>query len=174
MDISETDNIKPEAVPIVEDAPPPLFPPMLPPQTELFVPAGFVRRALAFIIDFIFLGFLYLIPFAFGLLGLYLSKGAVADLTALFAPFVSIWLVLFIGYFTFFHVHSGQTPAKQIVRIKVVNKKGAHLSHCAGLFRSFLSLFFLAFFSVIFLMIIFGKKKQGLHDMLASSYVVLS
>jgi len=137
-------------------------------------PAGFVRRVLALMIDLVFLNLLYVIVCLFGVLGAYLSKGESASLFSLIAPFVSIWFILFIGYFTFFHAHNGQTPAKQIIRIKVVNKEGVPLSHWAALFRSFLSLISLVFFSVGFLFAIFGKKKQGLHDMIACSYVVLS
>lgn len=186
MEILETtDAIKPEAPPpILPDAPQPLAPtaptsaviPMeaTPPIAGHVAPAGFVRRALAFIIDFIFLNFLYLIPATLGVFGLYLSKGEVPDLTSLLAPFVSIWIVLFIGYFTFFHIHSGETPAKRIVRIKVVNKEGKPLSHWAGFLRSLLSLFLLAFFPLGFLVAIFGKKKRALHDFLIGSYVVCS
>jgi uncharacterized RDD family membrane protein YckC len=133
-----------------------------------------VRRALAFIIDFIFLEFLYLIPASFGLFGLYLSKVKIPDPASLLSPFVSIWILLFIGYFTFFHIHSGETPAKRIVRIKVVNKEGRPLSHWAGFFRSLLSLFLLFFFPLGFLIAIFGKKKRGLHDFLIGSHVVFS
>ena len=135
--------------------------------------AGFMRRGLAFMIDFIFLECLYGILASFGFLGLYLSKGEVPDLSSLIAPFVSIWFVLFIGYFTFFHAHSGKTPAKQIIRIKVVHIEGMPLSHWMALWRSCVSLFSFIFFIFGFLFAMFGKKKQGLHDMLARSYVVL-
>ncbi|MBI3358924.1 MAG: RDD family protein [Nitrospirae bacterium] len=164
----------------LEGAIPPAEPPLPPPIAGVVLlpagrtsPAGFVRRTLAFVIDFSLLGFLWCILALFGFSGLYLSKGELPSTAALIAPFVSIWFVLFIGYFTFFHSHSGQTPAKRLIRIKVVDKEGNLLFHWAALFRSLLSLFSLLFFSVGFLFAMFGKKKQGLHDMLVRSYVVL-
>jgi uncharacterized RDD family membrane protein YckC len=174
----EPEDIKPAEevieAKVAEAIPAALPPPLPPPPAGRASPAGFIRRTLAFTIDFIFLNFLYLIPFTFGLFGLYLSKGEISPMASLISPFVSIWLILFIGYFTFFHAHFGQTPAKGIVRIKVVNKEGEPLSHFRALLRSLLSLFSFIFFSLGFLFAIFGKKKQGLHDMLIGSHVVLS
>ncbi len=156
----ETEEIKPDEIPT--------------PATPLPKPAGFVRRAIAFMIDLACLGLLYLVPFTFGLFGLYLSEGDVTSVPSLIAPFVSLWSVLFIGYFTFFHIHSGQTPGKRIIRITVVGKEGELLSHWVGFLRSFASFFFLFFFPIGFFMAMFGEKKRALHDMLIGSQVVFS
>jgi uncharacterized RDD family membrane protein YckC len=137
-------------------------------------PAGFVRRAIAFLIDFILIEFLYLVPAFFGLLGIYFSKGGEVS-PDFIEPFIAIWIVLFIGYFSFFHAHTGQTPAKRIMRIKVINKEGAFLSHGVSLFRSVGYLFSFGFLGGAgFLMALFGKKKRALHDFITGSQVILS
>jgi len=163
----------------IEEATPPI-PPPLPPPTEpltpqdLATPAGFLRRAIAFMIDCFFIGFLYTILAFFGVLGVYLSKGEAASASSLMAPFLSIGFVLYIGYFTFFHARLGQTPGKRLIRIKVVDKNGNLLSHWTALLRSFAYLFSSMFFCAGFLIAIFGKKKRGLHDFLVGSYVYLA
>ncbi|MEK7285868.1 MAG: RDD family protein [Nitrospirota bacterium] len=136
--------------------------------------AGFVRRFIAFLIDFMFIGFLYLILALFGLFGIYLSNGW--DFSPdLMEPFGAIWFVLVIGYFAFFHAQSGQTPAKRIIRIKVVNKDGVLLSHGNALLRSIGYLFSFGFLGGVgFLIAIFGKHKRALHDFVTGSYVVLT
>ncbi|MEK7703143.1 MAG: RDD family protein [Nitrospirota bacterium] len=145
----------------------------LPPIHEIR-PAGFVRRFIAFLIDFVVLGFLYLIVSLFGFLGIFLSRGW--DFSSdLMEPFGAIWFVLVIGYFTFFHAQSGQTPAKRIIRIKVVNKEGVLLSHGNALLRSMGYLLSFGFLGGLgFLISIFGKHKRALHDFITGSYVVLS
>jgi uncharacterized RDD family membrane protein YckC len=139
--------------------------------------AGFVRRALAFMIDLVLLHFLYFILFLVGVSGIQLSGGdflfSSASLMGQAAPFVAAWFLLFIGYFTFFHAVEGQTPAKKILRIKVVNDKGMLLPHWVVLLRSCGYFLSFLFFGFGFLMALFGKKR-GLHDRLTGAYVVLS
>jgi len=141
------------------------------------VPAGFLRRALAFMIDLVLIQFLYIILSLFGVLGLQLAVDdfllSSPSLTGYVAPFVAAWLLLFIGYFTFFHATEGWTPAKKIIRIKVVNDQGMLLPHWVALLRSFAYFLSFLFFCFGFLMALFGKKR-GLHDRLTGSYVVLS
>jgi len=141
------------------------------------VGAGFLRRVLAFTIDLMLLNFLYLILSLFGVLGRQLATDtslfSSSSLMSSVAPFISAWVLLFIGYFTFFHAAEGQTPGKKVLRIKAVNREGVLLPHWVALLRScgyFLSFSFLGFG---FLMSMFGKKRC-LHDWLTGAYVVLS
>ena len=139
--------------------------------------AGFLRRALAFLIDLVLLHLLYLMLSIFGVLGMQLATDAPlfssSSLMSSAAPFISAWVLLFIGYFTFFHAAEGQTPAKKILRIKVVNKGDALLPHWVALLRSCGYFLSISFLGIGFLMSMFGKKR-GLHDWLTGSYVVLS
>ena len=164
--------------PTMKEAPPHLE--AATPSPALLQPAGFIRRAIAFIIDFFIVEFLYLFLIIMGLLGMQFSRGG-GDLFfsesapfSLAIPFIAVWFFLFIGYFTFFHSYDGQTPAKMIIRIKVVTETGTPLSLPRALVRSFGYFISGFFFGFGFLFSIFEKKKRALHDLLARSYVVLS
>ncbi len=144
-------------------------------------PAGFIRRAVAFIIDFFIIEFLYLILMGMGVWGVQLSGAGTGDffpsesgLASLATPFIAAWFFLFIAYFTFFHSYDGQTPAKMIVRIKVAAESGAPLPFFQALARSFGYFISGFFFGFGFLLSIFERKKRALHDFLVRSYVVLS
>jgi uncharacterized RDD family membrane protein YckC len=148
---------------------------------EVLQPAGFIRRAIAFIIDFFIVEFLYLFLMGMGVWGMQISRGG-TDIffssdsagASLAIPFIAVWFFLFIGYFTFFHAYDGQTPAKMIIRIKVVTEEGALLSFPRALVRSFGYFLSGFFFGFGFLVSIFEKKKRALHDLLVRSSVVLS
>lgn len=147
--------------------------------TATLQPAGFIRRAIAFAIDFFIVEFLYLFLIGIGILGVRLSRGGEffpsdSLLSSLAIPFISVWFFLFIGYFTFFHSYDGQTPAKMIIRIKVVDQAGTLLSFRRAMVRSFSYFISGFFFGFGFLISIFEKKKRALHDLLVRSYVVLS
>lgn len=149
--------------------------------TATFQPAGFIRRAIAFTIDFFIIELLYLFLIGMGVWGMQLSRGGSGELFSsdsvvgsLAVPFIAVWFFLFIGYFTFFHTYDGQTPAKMIIRIKVVTEEGALLSLPRALARSFGYFISGFFFGFGFLISIFEKKKRALHDLLVRSYVVLS
>jgi len=146
---------------------------------EALQPAGFIRRAVAFVIDFFIIEFLYLILIGVGVLGVHKARSgdffpSESVLTSLATPFVAVWFFLFFAYFTFFHFFDGQTPAKMIVRIKVVSEGGGPLSFSQAAVRPlgyFISGFFFGFG---FLFSIFERKKRALHDLLVRSYVVLA
>lgn len=143
-------------------------------------PAGFLRRAVAFGIDIFIIQLLYLIVMVTGLLAIRLSMGESVSfsgedsLVPLMAPFVGAWFCLFFGYFTFFHSDSGQTPAKMLIRIKVVTSEGIPPSPLRALLRTFFYFFSSFFFGLGFLIAIFEKKKRALHDLLARTEVILA
>lgn len=146
---------------------------------EAILPAGFIRRAIAFAIDFVIIEFLYLILIGVGFLGVHQARSgdffpSEPILASLAAPFIAVWFFLFVAYFTFFHFFDGQTPAKMILRIKVVSEAGEPLSFPRAAVRSlgyFASGFFFGFG---FFFSIFERKKRALHDFLVRSYVVLA
>lgn len=151
------------------------------PPVAVLQPAGFIRRAIAFIIDFFMIELLYLFLMGMGVWGMQLSKGGRGDffpselvLASLAVPFIAVWFFLFIGYFTFFHFYDGQTPAKMIIRIKVVTEEGTIPSFPQALVRSFGYFISGFFFGFGFLFSIFERKKRALHDLLVRTQVILS
>jgi len=139
-------------------------------------PAGFIRRAIAYAIDFAIVGGLYLLLILLGLAGARLGSSG-ADTLYISAPGALAGLsmaFLYTAYFTFFHANGGQTPAKRILRIKVISANGSELSFLHALMRtlSYLSSFF--FFGAGFFLAAIGGQKRALHDLIAHTRVVLS
>ncbi len=166
----------------IPDSPPALsLPDEKPEEVAVAQPAGFLRRVIAFLIDFFIIEILYLFVLIAGFFAIRTSTGGEGfllsgegSLTPLVAPFVAAWFCLFLGYFTYFHAQGGQTPAKMLIRIKVVTSRAVPLSPSRALVRSlgyFLSSFFFGFG---FLISIFEKKKRALHDLLTRTEVVLT
>ncbi|MBI3804877.1 MAG: RDD family protein [Nitrospirae bacterium] len=148
------------------------------PASPILQPAGFLRRVLAFGIDLFIIQFLYLLLMVVGFLAIrQASGGAIPEeemVVSLVAPFAAAWFLLLIGYFTFFHSYGGQTPAKMLIRIKVVTAQGTPPSPLRALLRTFGYFLSSFFFGVGFLLAIFEKKKRGLHDLLAQTEVILA
>ncbi len=177
----------PDGLPLEESIPPGASAPVVPDAPDgpeqmtpkRLQPAGFLRRVLAFSIDLFIMQFLYFILYIVGVLGASRSTEwdrivRVISAPALAMPFIAVWFVFFVGYFSFFHACGGQTPAKMLIRIKVVTGEGEALSRIQSLCRTlayFLSSFFFGFG---FLLSIVERKKRGLHDLLTRSQVVLA
>jgi uncharacterized RDD family membrane protein YckC len=81
-------------------------------------------------------------------------------------------LLIEAAYFTLTVGHSGQTPGKRLLRLKVIRVNGEAVGFGLAFVRwlaqgiSFLAL------GVGFLMIAFTRNKQGLHDKIAGTLVV--
>lgn len=140
-------------------------------------PAGFLRRAVAFCIDLLIIIGLYLLLFFVGIMGIRFAEdaGGVLVLSGGLAPFFIGGLFLFVGYFAFFHAYDGQTPAKMILRIRVVAMDGSRLSPFHSVLRA--TGYFLSgplSFGFGFLVSIVERRKRALHDLLTYSQVVLS
>ncbi|MFQ6120363.1 MAG: RDD family protein, partial [Methanosarcinales archaeon] len=82
-------------------------------------------------------------------------------------------IIISAGYFTYFYGTTGQTPGKKVMHIKVVTTDGSDLDYGKGFLRwlgyivSTITLF------IGFLWIIWDENKQGFHDKIAGTYVVL-
>ncbi len=138
-------------------------------------PAGFIRRAIAYSIDLGIIFILFLVFIYWGAMGMQSSGSIDLILLSNTGNLVILSSVfLYTGYFTFFHAYGGQTPAKMILRIIVVNKDGLPPSHLRALMRSLgLSLSHL-FFGLGFLLAIIEPKKRALHDLLTGTRVMLA
>jgi predicted Zn finger-like uncharacterized protein len=135
--------------------------------------AGFWVRTVAYILDFVLLGFVQLvlsvlIDQVIALLGIAAEGDPAVNMV--------IWLFgasLSIGYAVFFTGYCGQTPGKMALRIKVIRTDGSPVSYGRAVLREvpgkFLSSILLG---IGYLMVAFDNKKQGLHDKIAATYVI--
>src|SRR5579872_1149250 len=127
---------------------------------------GFWRRFAALLIDIIILAIIG------GVIGLIFSWGGFSRFQVGLINNV-VNLVLAIGYWVFYQAKMGQTLGKKALGIKVVTTRGKtpstgnfFLREIVGKFVSGLIL------GIGYLMVIWDSKKQGLHDKIASTYVV--
>lgn len=95
-------------------------------------------------------------------------------LTALsFTMTVTVHLVVIALYFIVFPVTGLQaTPGKIIANIKIVNRYGNQISLLQAAGRFVLTVIFLTVFLPLIVVIGFHKRKRGLQDVLADTYVV--
>jgi uncharacterized RDD family membrane protein YckC len=139
--------------------------------------AGFWIRLVAWIADIVCL-FLATIALAVlvlttiwfgGRLG-----GEINDQVMALAGYSSAIIVMASGflYFTLFVGSRGQTPGKLLFGLRIVRVNGEEMTYGRACLRSLCWIISLLLFSVGFLMIAFTRQKQGLHDVLAGTYVV--
>ena len=148
------------------------------------VKIGFWKRAVAIIIDFVFLDIatkISLLPFE---MNLDFEDIPAADLfirmDTLEAKVFFLYVVLYICaslifsllYFTYFHGATGQTIGKGFLKIKTVQTSGEAINfkiafvRWGGYLVSGLAMY------AGFLWVLFDKNKQGWHDKIAGTYVV--
>jgi uncharacterized RDD family membrane protein YckC len=139
--------------------------------------AGFWIRLAAWIADIvclfmatIALAILVLVTIWFGgRLG-----GEINDQVMALAGYSSATIVMASGflYFTLFVGSRGQTPGKILFGLRVVPVNGKQMTYGRACLRSLFWVVSLLLFSIGFLMIAVTRQKQGLHDMLAGTYVI--
>ena len=75
-------------------------------------------------------------------------------------------------YFIYFHGMFGQTPGKMLLRLKVVRTDGTPLGFTRAAERFVGYILSLLPLYVGFLLIAFSREKQGLHDLIAGTFVI--
>jgi uncharacterized RDD family membrane protein YckC len=144
---------------------------------------GFWRRAVAAFIDQIILGFVQALFFFLGALaGLFgfaansstleadsLTKSA-AGIMFLYYGFCT---VLNMAYFTYFHGTGGQTPGKMAMNLKVVQTTGAEMTPGVAFLRWVGYIYSFLFLFLGYIWIAFDPRKQGWHDKIAGTAVIL-
>ncbi|MGA1841823.1 MAG: RDD family protein [bacterium] len=138
---------------------------------------GFWIRTLAFIIDLIFINILIRI-FAWTIkLGvitgarIMLAKPETFfDLREFLITAIGIAIIVF--YFVYFHGRTGQTPGKRLLHLKVIRTDGSPLGLDKAIERFFCYIISLLPLYIGFIFIAFNKDKQGLHDIIAHTYVI--
>jgi len=141
--------------------------------------AGFWARVLAYLIDFvILLGVQFMILAIFGESNFgSASQTATSSFSAeasTSSPFLSLVLfVIFVSYFVGFESSDKQaTPGKMALGLVVTDAQGQRISVPRALGRYFAKILSGMILLIGYIMVAFTQRKQGLHDLLASTLVV--
>ncbi len=147
--------------------------------------AGFWRRLVAYLIDNTIICLVFFVLFMIAIIGYFLGVASaeesqwLADLTdptKISSAMIFIWvflLALTIGYFTYFHGTTGRTPGKMILGLQVVGEDGKPLTFGVAFLRAvgyFISSIVL---NLGFIWVAFDKRKQGWHDKIAGTVVII-
>ncbi|PNS08521.1 RDD family protein [Solilutibacter silvestris] len=143
------------------------------------VDAGFWKRTAAYMIDGLLLGIVgYAVQLPI-LLGAGLTSGSLGRggfsagmgiaLTLAYLLPIAIQMM----YYAWFHASEHQaTLGKRAIGIKVTNMEGGRISFARGIGRYWAFMLSSFTFGIGFIMAAFTERKQALHDMIASTYVV--
>jgi uncharacterized RDD family membrane protein YckC len=107
------------------------------------------------------------------------NSGLLADLmypelTASYVFFIWIFYeAVSIAYFTYFHGTAGRTPGKMLLGLQVISTEGAPISFGIAFLRAVGYLVSGALFNLGFVWVAFDKKKQGWHDKIAGTVVII-
>lgn len=139
--------------------------------------AGFWIRFLAFLIDYALLNFAGAI-LAYGVyavvgLGSLFSGGFTEEMTYLaLGVILPMLVVINIAYYTIFVGWRGQTPGKILLKLKIIPEKREEMTYGRAFLRWVGYLISTILLGFGYLMIAFTRQKQGLHDKIASTFVV--
>ncbi|MBL4574655.1 MAG: RDD family protein [Opitutaceae bacterium] len=136
---------------------------------EATVYAGFWIRGAAKIIDVIILSFLHLVMIL--LMG---TESTVDPMDASEGNFLvlALGMVLSVGYFTFFHGRTGQTPGKKFLRIEVVSPDGGRIGYQKALGRALVEILSRVILCIGYIMAAFDSEKKSLHDIVCKTRVI--
>lgn len=138
--------------------------------------AGFWKRVLAFLIDYIVM-LLLIVLFSYGISAMMRHNGVdlyAGDETVLYDVAMQL-MVLFIGLFYCAAFESTQlkaTVGKLLVGIQVTDLHGQQLSFWRALGRHLGKYLSFLLFGLGFLMVAFNRQKRGLHDFMAGCLVI--
>ncbi|MFT8321673.1 MAG: RDD family protein [Bacillus sp. (in: firmicutes)] len=132
--------------------------------------AGFWMRFWAYLADLVIIGSLnrIIIYPIFRWLDLPLHEGGI------FTPINIFTAVIFYLYFVLMTKYWKQTLGKMIFGLKVISLKKANLSWDTVLFREWIGRFISASILILYIIVAFLPKKQGLHDLFADTAVIHS
>ncbi len=147
--------------------------------------AGFWRRFVAYAIDGFIISVIFFILMIMA--GLAYFSGAMSsdskDLIAVLTnpermAALTVWVWLFsvflnIAYFTYFHGSTGRTPGKMLLGLQVLTVEGMPVSFGIAFLRSVGYMVSGLVFCLGYIWIGFDKKKQGWHDKIAGTVVII-
>lgn len=147
---------------------PPAHPSYTPLSEDGYYLAGFWIRFWAYLLDLIVIGSItrLIVNPIFNLLDISLSDGS------MFAPISIITSILFYGYFVLMTKFFSQTIGKMVFGIQVIDLKGKKPSWGTILFRELIGRFISTTVFILYVVVAFTNKKQGIHDLFADTTVV--
>lgn len=130
--------------------------------------AGFWMRFWAYLLDLVVIGSINRLIFypVFRAFDVSLAE------SSMFAPIAILTALTFYLYFVLMTKFFGQTLGKMAFGIKVINLKGDTLSWGTVLFREWIGRFISTTIFVLYIVVAFLPKKQGLHDLFADTTVI--
>ncbi len=133
---------------------------------------GFGRRLGAMIIDAVIVAFVsYALAFALGFVGLTINMFQPTDGEAM-QPIILIATLLFsILYYVGSWAVRGATVGKTVLGMTIVNSHGGKISWGQAFLRYVGYVVSAAIFGLGFLWIAFDRRRQGLHDKIAGTFV---
>lgn len=144
---------------------------------------GFWRRFAAFMLDSVIIYFLTTAVFLIGMYALGASAvfdGIEADGGHMMAVMMRIailfnmlYLFMCMAYFTYFIGICGKTPGKMFCGIKVIRDDGEPMTYGTAFLRWIGYLVSSLPLNLGFIWIVFDRRKQGFHDKIAGTVVIL-
>jgi len=147
--------------------------------------AGFWRRFIAYTIDGVIISIVFILLMTIAVMAFFagtISGGSNAWIAKIENPELMIsctlWFWFFstltnIIYFTYFHGSTGRTPGKRLLDLQVVSVDGGKISFGVAFLRSVGYLVSSIVFCLGYIWIGFDKRKQGWHDKIAGTIVII-
>ncbi|MGD0021128.1 MAG: RDD family protein [Smithellaceae bacterium] len=146
--------------------------------------AGFWRRLVAYLIDSAIITIVFFVLFMIATMAFLFgsisgsSSEWLADLldpTRASSILIFTWIfyaAMMIAYFTYFHGATGRTPGKMLLGLQVLSAEGTPISYSIAFLRA-VGYFVSSIFYLGFIWAAFDKKKQGWHDKIAGTVVII-
>jgi uncharacterized RDD family membrane protein YckC len=130
--------------------------------------AGFWMRFWAYLLDLLVIGSLngIVVYPIFRALDLSLNKAN------MFAPVSIVTAIIFYVYFVLMTRFFGQTLGKMVFGLRVISLQGQKLSWGAIIFREWIGRFISGTIIILYVVVGFLPKKQGIHDLFADTTVI--
>jgi uncharacterized RDD family membrane protein YckC len=130
--------------------------------------AGFWMRFWAYLLDSVVIGSInrIIVYPIFRMFDLSLSEAN------MFAPVSIITAIVFYAYFVLMTKYLGQTLGKMVFGLKVVSLNDEKLNWSTIMFREWIGRFISGTILILYIVVGFLPKKQGIHDLFADTTVV--
>ncbi|WP_428911314.1 RDD family protein [Niallia sp. Krafla_26] len=130
--------------------------------------AGFWMRFWAYLLDIIVIGSInrILVYPIFRLFDLPMDENSI------FTPVSIMTAIIFYAYFVLMTKYFGQTLGKMAFGLKVISLKESKLNWSTIVFREWIGRFISGTVLILYIIIGFLPKKQGIHDLFADTTVI--